>query len=86
MGPVELTLFFQQDLDFDIILMVSGCHAEHLEGSGVNHRLQRVPLAAGSLVQLTFRVVASSYCTEGSFSLFVLSRFATFCPWGLYIG
>ena len=59
MGSVELALFFHQGLDYDIILiepvlMVSCCRAEYLEGSGVNRRLQRVPVIAGSLVQLTF--------------------------------
>ena len=58
MGSVKLMLFFQQGLDLNIILikpvlMVSGCQAEHLEGSRVNRCLQRVPVIAGSLVQLT---------------------------------
>ena len=60
MGSVELTLFFQEGLDFNIILikpvlMVSGRKTEHLEVSRVNGRLQRVPVVAGSLVQLTFK-------------------------------
>ena len=55
MGSVEFALFFHQGLDYDIILiepvlMVSCCQAEYL----VNHRLQRVPVVASSLVQLTF--------------------------------
>ena len=55
---MELTLFFQQGLDFNIILikpvlMVSGCQVEHLERSRVNRLLQRVPVVASSLLQLT---------------------------------
>lgn len=48
---MELTPFFQQGLGFVILLMVSGCQAEHQEGSGVNCRLQRYPLPAGSSLQ-----------------------------------
>lgn len=60
MGSVGLTLFFQEGLDFNIILikpvmMVSGCQTKHLEGSKVKRHLQRVPVVARSLVQLTFK-------------------------------
>ena len=56
---MEFVLFFHQGLDYDIILIepvltVSCCQAEYLEGSGMKRRLQRVPVIAGSLVQLTF--------------------------------
>ena len=90
MGSVELTLFFQQGLDFDIILikpvfMVSGCQAEHLEGSRVNRRLQRVLVVAGSLVRLTFEGGSELLLYRWEFQLVDVNRFATFCPWGLRI-
>ena len=90
MGSVELTLFFQQGLNFDIILikpvlMVSGCQAEYLEGSRMNRRLQRVLVVASSLVRLTFEGGSELLLCRWEFQLVDVNPFATFCPWGLRI-
>ena len=87
MGSVELTPFFRHGLDFDIvriksILMVSGCQTEHLEGSGVNRRLQRDPVVAGSLVRLTFKGGIELLFFKWEFQLFGVKSFCDFLSLG----
>ena len=86
-GSVELTLFFRQGLDFEIILiepilMVSGCQAKHLEGSGVNRRLPRVPVVAGSLIQLTFEGGSELVLYRREFQLVDAKSFRDFLSLG----
>ena len=83
MGSVEFALFFHQGLDYDIILiepvlMVSCCRAEYLEGSGVNLPLQRVPVIAGSLVQLTFEGGSEHLLYRWEFQLVGVKSFCNF--------
>ena len=87
MGSVEFALFFHQGLDYDIIiiepvLMVSCCQAEYLEGSRVNRRLQRVPVIAGSLVQLTFEGCSGFLLYRWKFQLVGVKSFCNFLSLG----
>ena len=87
MGSVEVALSFQQGLDYDIIfiepvLMVSCCQAEYLEDSGMNRRLQRVPVIAGSLVQLTFEGGSELFLYRWDFQLVGVKSFCNFLSLG----
>ena len=82
-GLVEYALFFHQGLDYNIILiepvlMVSCCQPEHLEGSGVNRRLQRVPVVAGSVVPLTFEGGSELLLYRWKFQLVGVKPFRNF--------
>ncbi len=63
-NSVELALkFFQHGFDFNIVfikpdLVVPGSWSKHLEGSRMNHCLQRVPVISGNVIQLAFK----SFC------------------------
>ena len=87
MGSVEWTLFFQQGLDFNIVLikpvlMASGCQAEHLEGSRRNCRLQRVLVVAGSLVRLSFEGGSELLLYRWEFQLVDVKSFHDFLSLG----
>ena len=62
--------------------MVSGRQAEHLEGSGVSRRLQRVPIVAGSLVQLTFENGSELSLYRWGFQLVRVKQFRDFLSLG----
>ena len=83
---MEFALFFHQGLDYDIliepVLMVSCCQAEYLEGSGVNRCLQRVPVIAGSLVQLTFEGGSELLLYRWEFQLVGVKSFRNFLSLG----
>ena len=52
----------------------------------MNGRLQRVPVFASSLVQLTSEGGRELFLCRWLFQLADVSHFATFCPWGLRMG
>ena len=62
--------------------MVSGCQAEHVQGSGVNRGLQRVPVVAGSLVQLTFEGGSEFVLYRREFELVGVESFRDFLSLG----
>ena len=65
-----------------MVLMVSGCQAKHLEGNGLNRRLQRVPVVAGSLIKLTLEGGSELVLYRREFQLVGAKSFRDFLSLG----
>lgn len=88
---MELALFFQQCLNFDIILVqpvlvVSCSQAEPLEGNRVSCRLQRIPVCAGGLFQVVVQGFSEFMLYRGDFEVVDVEHLRNFLCLRLSLG